>query len=172
MRFIRIGFVLAIVAASGSSFSQANPCKCCDDNHNQFNFWIGDWKVYDPSGKFLGDNSIQAMQDSCLLQENWTSATGVYRGTSYNFYNQKSKNWQQLWIDNQGSHLELEGGFSNGKMTLQSQELINAKGQKQIDRITWTPTNDDQVRQVWETSLNGGDSWKTVFDGIYKKHQP
>ena len=172
MPLVRSFFILALIAFGASSFSQTTQCKCCDQNHKQFNFWMGEWKVYDPSGKFLGENSIQVMQDSCLLQENWTSATSGYRGTSYNFYNQKTKKWQQLWIDNQGSHLELEGEFSNDKMTLQSKEIVNATGQKQVDRITWTCSNDGQVRQIWDRSLNGGTSWETVFDGIYKKQQP
>ena len=34
-------------------------------------------------------------------------------------------------------------------------------------RITWTPGADGSVRQLWESSADGGTTWSVVFDGRY-----
>ena len=39
------------------------------------------------------------------------------------------------------------------------------------NRITWTPRSATEVRQLWETSRDGGATWTTAFDGTYRKVQ-
>ncbi len=146
------------------------PCACCTEAHRQFDFWLGDWEAY-VGDKLGGTNKIVMLQDSCIIQENWVSASGVYTGTSYNYYNTQSKTWHQTWVDNQGGSLELSGSFKAGRMVLQSKELTNAQGQLAINRISWTPNADGTVRQHWEVSTDKGRLWTTVFDGLYKQKQ-
>jgi len=87
------------------AFAQED-CKCCTSNHKAFDFWVGDWEVYLPNGNKAGENTILKIQNNCVLQENWKSANSTFSGTSFNFYNTKTENWEQLWIDNQGQHLK------------------------------------------------------------------
>jgi hypothetical protein len=42
-------------------------------------------------------------------------------------------------------------------------------GQQVMQRISWTPGPDGSVRQLWETSADGGKTWETAFDGKYVK---
>jgi len=37
------------------------------------------------------------------------------------------------------------------------------------DRITFTPRADGTVRQFWQASRDGGTTWTTSFDGIYRR---
>jgi hypothetical protein len=39
-----------------------------------------------------------------------------------------------------------------------------------IDRITWIPLEDGRVQQVWDTSRDGGETWRVDFDGMYAKN--
>lgn len=103
------------------------------------------------------------------MQENWTSATAGYTGSSYNYYDIQTKMWHQLWIDNQGQTLQLFGGMLDGNMVLKSDEMTSPQGQKYRNRITWTPNEDGSVRQHWETTNDQGQNWQTVFDGIYRR---
>ncbi len=111
------------------------------------------------------------MQDSCILQENWTSVGGKYTGTSYNFYNKQTDEWEQLWIDNQGAHLKFKGNRIGNQMILSSAVLTNNKGQQYVHRITWTANEDGTVRQHWQMTTDKGKSWKTLFDGLYKSKE-
>jgi len=117
-----------------------------------------------------GRNSIQKIQDGCVLIENWTSAQGKFTGTSLNFYNRKAKQWEQLWIDNSGTHLKLKGNKIGDQMILSSDEFTHTDGKRYVNRITWTLNDDDTVRQLWEV-LHGSKVVNVAFDGIYKREE-
>ena len=162
-------FISLTIFFSSNLISQTNsPCPCCSENFRQFDFWLGEWNVY--SGvKLLGSNSIQLIQDSCIIQENWIGAKSNFTGTSFSFYNKKKDQWQQLWIDNRGGNLELSGGLSGNKMILTSASNTNANGDQVSHRVSWTNNPDGTVRQFWESTKDGGATWNSLFDGLYKK---
>lgn len=153
---------LALSAADATPPAK-KPAGCPAVESHQFDFWIGDWDVTLPDGKPAGHNRIDAILDGCALAEHWQGASG-FRGQSYNAYDAPSKLWRQFWVDATGTVLGLEGRFADGKMVLQS----TSRGQR-IDRITWTPNADGTVRQLWEVSQDSGATWKTEFDGLYRK---
>lgn len=157
-----------LLFVSFNLFSQTNNCKCCTEKHAEFDFWIGTWTVTTPDGNVAGKNIIEKIQDNCVLQENWTSAKGNYTGTSNNFYNANTNQWEQIWIDNQGGSLHLKGNRVDNQMILKSNELKTKDGKPFFHRITWTLNEDGSVRQLWETITN--DKEVTIaFNGIYKK---
>ncbi len=148
-------------------------CPCCGPEYRRFDFWLGDWVAYNlqDSNKLAGTNRIVLLQDSCVVQENWVGRGGQYTGTSYNWYDRQEGKWRQTWIDNQGGSLQLSGGMKGGEMILYSGEMKSRQGESYINRITWTPNPDGSVRQHWEISKDDGQSWETVFDGLYKRKE-
>jgi hypothetical protein len=58
--------------------------------------------------------------------------------------------------------LLLDGDVQDGAMVL---EGIDADARQ---RITWT-RDGDGVRQLWETSMDDGETWETSFDGRYRR---
>ena len=160
--------ILLFLCFSVSVFAQESSCSCCTTNHNDFDFWIGLWRVITKDGSLAGTNIIQKIQDNCILKENWVSAKGQFTGTSYNFYNGITNQWEQLCIDNQGGNLHLKGNRKENQMILEYEESINEKGQSFYNRISWTLNKDDSVRQLWETITNNKDI-TIAFDGLYKK---
>jgi len=150
--------------------AQTKPCNCCTEKHAEFDFWVGEWTVTNPDGSAAGTNKILKIQDNCILQENWTSAKGNFTGTSNNFYNYKTKQWEQIWVDNQGGSLHLKGNRTGNQMILQTDEDKNKEGNPFIHRVTWTLNEDGSVRQYWETITNDKDI-TVAFDGLYKKQK-
>ena len=133
---------------------------------HQFDFWIGEWSVTNPAGKVAGQSRIESIAGGAGLLENWSGAGG-YTGRSLNAYNVAKKQWQQYWVGSDGGVLELAGGLVDGRMVLAAERSV--KGQPRIERITWTPNADGTVRQLWEQSTDGGETWTTAFDGLYRK---
>ncbi|WP_298426173.1 hypothetical protein [uncultured Kordia sp.] len=162
--------LLFAILISTSINAQQKPCACCTENHQAFDFWIGTWNVTNADGTPAGKNRITKIENECVLRENWTSAKANYTGTSYNFYNAQKKQWEQIWVDNQGGNLHLKGNRVGNQMILQSDEVTSAKGQKYVNRVTWTLNTDGSVRQHWETSPDQK-TWTTVFDGLYIKEK-
>ncbi len=171
----RRSFLLGLITMSFLSVNvlaqQGNaPCSCCTEKHQQFDFWVGDWVVYQ-NGKMAGFNKIVKIQGDCVIRENWKSVGSVYTGTSYNFYDPIDTVWKQVWIDNQGTVLELSGEYIGNQMILASKEKTDSNGKRYINRITWTNNDNGTVRQSWEQSEDGGITFTTLFDGLYRKRK-
>jgi hypothetical protein len=148
----------------------AQDCPCCDPVYHQFDFWAGDWEVYDSLGQEVGRNTITREQAGCLLVENWTSSTGG-TGTSYNYYNPADSTWNQLWVDSQGGILELKGGIREGAMVLRSQLLDNSGNAPFYHQIRWEQDG-AQVIQTWETLDENHRIVALLFKGFYKAISP
>lgn len=172
-RSLPLPFVLLLVsgvAAPGAAQESGPPPPpqgCPAPEHRQFDFWIGDWEVLTPAGKTAGSNRIEPILGGCALRETWTGAGGS-NGTSYNAWDRQRRRWHQTWVDNGGLVLRLEGGFADGRMVL-SGETLDSAGAKVLNRISWQETGPKAVRQLWETSSDGGKTWGVVFDGRYRK---
>ncbi len=143
------------------------PKPCATPEHRQFDFWLGDWDVTNPAGKVAGHNRITLILGGCALREEWTGASGT-SGTSLNVFDADARKWRQTWVDDGGSVLLLTGEFRDGKMVLEG-ESPAGKGKTARQRITWTPASDGRVRQLWDSSADGGKTWKVEFDGMYAK---
>lgn len=159
---------IILVVYSVNAVSQNPSCACCTDSHAEFDFWIGEWEVSNTDGTLAGTNSIKKTQDNCIIEENWISSAQGYTGTSTNFFNLQTRQWEQLWIDNQGVSLHLKGKRIADKMILQSENFTNDKGQVYFHKITWTSNDDGTVRQLWETITNNSQI-TIAFDGLYKR---
>jgi len=140
---------------------------CNSPEFRQFDFWVGTWDVTTPDGKPAGTNQITRELKDCVLHEHWHGAGGG-NGESFNIYDRTSRKWHQTWVADEGNLLLLDGGLESGKMVLSGQSASLAQpGTSVLNRITWTPTDPDHVRQLWEASRDGGKTWSVLFDGRY-----
>lgn len=145
---------------------QQRPPACGAEEHRHFDFWIGSWDVFDPDGRQVGTNEVRLGLNGCVLHESWASMRGPHRGRSYNIYDRTTGRWHQTWVDNGGLLLQLDGGVVEGRMVLEG-TTRNAADEEILNRITWSPRRDGSVRQLWQTSNDGGETWSVAFDGRY-----
>jgi hypothetical protein len=143
------------------------PQKAPQPESRQFDFWLGEWDVFDPLGKLGGRSSIESIAEGNGILENWTDSSGT-TGKSLNVFNPEKDCWQQFWVGNGTPVLEMSGGMVNGSMVLAGTRRGRSGG-KVTDRITWTPDADGSVRQHWESSSDGGRTWRDIFVGIYRR---
>ena len=153
--------------------AQKSPCTT-DPVYRQFDFWIGEWDVYAKNGKKAGDSKIELILDSCIILENWKSASvsqGIhYEGKSFNTYNSTTKQWQQTWVDNVGGSTEfLEGYFESNKMIFLTKPFPLSKDTIAMRRLTFYNLGVDKVRQFGEISKDNGGTWNTEYDLEYRR---
>jgi hypothetical protein len=143
----------------------------------QFDFWLGDWELTWPgeqsglpAGQIgRGTNSIKAILDSCVIEENFVDlAPSSLRGMSVSVYNQRLGKWQQTWVDNQSSYLDFVGEFKDGKMIL-SRHATTKAGKEIIQRMVWHNIAKDQLDWNWEASEDGGKTWKVNWQIHYAR---
>jgi hypothetical protein len=145
----------------------AQDCPCCEPAYNQFDFWIGEWVVYDSLGQQVGTNQIEKAQKGCLIVESWCSEQGS-TGTSYNYFLPRDSTWNQVWIDDRGGVLELKGNLEGSSMVLTSILLKDQQGSGFYHRISWKPEG-DQVIQTWEVLNASYEVRRLLFRGFYRK---
>jgi hypothetical protein len=153
----------SLLLVAGAALAQA-PCQA--PGNAQFDFWIGEWDVH-AGGKLVGHNTITRAHGGCTVREEYAAVGSPFVGSSFNWYDALADRWHQVWVDNGGTRLDLVGGLEDGAMVLAG-DRATARGAVR-DRITWTPAQDGTVRQLWEQSRDGGDTWGVAFDGTYRK---
>jgi hypothetical protein len=144
------------------------PCTAAE--YRQFDFWQGDWDVRTSATATTGPashNVISIINDGCSLLEQYEAPTAGFTGKSLSFYDAARKTWHQSWIDNQGQPLYLEGGLRDGSMVMTTAFLSCAPDPQDFQRVTWTPLPEGRVRQLWESTADGGKTWATIFEGYY-----
>lgn len=160
--------LLLIPLAALAQTPPPKPPACAAAEFHQFDFWIGDWNVTTPDGKPAGRNRISAVLGGCAIFEEWTGAGGT-NGRSHSAWDPAYKRWNQYWVADDAGVLFLTGAMQGKSLVLSGDQRDAATGKLSPQRVTWTPNADGSVRQLWEGSSDGGKTWATVFDGLYRK---
>jgi len=170
VRFFALVAMLSLAVGAPAAWGQdgAKAKSCTDPEYSQFDFWVGDWNVTDPSGQEQGTNHVVKILDGCVLQENWKGAQGM-TGQSYNVYAKGRGVWHQTWVDSNGSLLLLDGGVVGGTMVLKGETPAKDGNGTVQHEISWQAMETGQVRQVWRMSKDGGSTWTDAFVGIYTR---
>ena len=168
---IRLFVRTALLTIVTSPLNAQSSSTCVSPAHQQFDFWIGSWDVFNRHGQRLGTNRIEKTLDGCAVHESWSSAEGV-RGHSYAAWDVGDNLWHLTWVDNTGTVLRLAGGIVNGRMVMEGDRRL-PDGTPVTERITWIPIADSgSVYQSWESSRDRGMRWTTTFYGFYRKRSP
>ena len=154
--------------------AQSGKLPCSRPEYRQFDFWIGEWEAFGVNGKKAGDSKISLILDSCVILEEWTSASlqqGLrYAGKSFNTYNAATRQWQQTWVDNTGGSNEyLQGKFEENKIIFSSSPFKFNKDTMAIRKITFTNLDPVKLRQHGEISKDKGATWATEYDLEYRR---
>lgn len=165
-------FLVAIVPLQ----AQKSPCGS-NPVYRQFDFWVGEWEAFGLKGKKAGDSKISIILDSCVVLEEWTSASkqgGItFTGKSFNNYNAATGQWQQTWVDNVGgSTAYLQGKFENKRISFLTQPFHFSKDSMAIRRLSFFDLGPNKVRQWGEISKDNGTTWVTEYDLEYRRKRP
>jgi len=169
-----LGIFLTCTPASpvyaGPQDKPSNSHPCTIVAYRQFDFWIGDWDVFDIDNpaKPVARVRVDAILDGCVLREDYQDTNG-HKGQSFNIYDAVERVWRESWVTNRGEFLSLRGGINRGSMVLAGTRR-KANGQDEQIRGTWKPT-ENGVRETAVTSVDGGKTWKPWFDLLFRPHK-
>ena len=163
----RLASLIVLASTTALAARQPAPPRYDAPEFRQFDFWIGDWNVTAPNGQLAGTNLVTVEEDGCLIHEHWKGSGGS-NGQSFNFYDRSQRQWRQVWIDNGGNALDLAGGYRDGTMAYTG-TTTDGRGQTVQHKLTFFKNADGSVRQLWESSTDGGAKWTVAFDGLYRK---
>jgi hypothetical protein len=166
------GFIANDSAAhgSGAAAADARRAACAAPNYRQFDFWIGDWDVFDVDNPAIkvARVRVEAMLNQCVLHETYEGSDG-HQGQSFSIFDASRQVWHQSWVTNDGQLLIVEGGMQAGAMILNGADRT-ANGKERRVRGIWKPVNEG-VRESATRSTDGGVTWQPWFDLLFRRHQ-
>ncbi|HEY6928807.1 MAG TPA: nuclear transport factor 2 family protein [Thermoanaerobaculia bacterium] len=156
------------VFAAAAVLAETSP-RCGSAEHRRFDFWSGDWDAYDVGGanKPIARAHVDIILEGCALREIYEQEDGVV-GQSFTAYDASRQLWHQTWVTNRGTLLQIDGAFRDDAITMQGTRRT-AQGGKEIIRGVWRPEGAG-VRETADTSIDGGATWKPLFDIRFQRH--
>ena len=167
-----IGIVAALLLAQAAPAAPPPPPACTDPGFSAFDFWVGEWDVYQ-NGKdaLVAHSRIEKLYAGCAIRENWMPLKGP-GGGSLSDFEPTTGRWHQTWIGSAPGRVEFDGGSTDGKMVLTGWwPHSGPKGEDGLTRMTYSRVEGTAVRQFGEFSSDHGLTWQTTFDLIYRPHQ-
>ena len=148
---------------------QRRPCMYSAEA-KQFDFWIGDWDVFNLQGQKVGSSTIQQISAGCGILENWRDAFGN-EGKSINFYDSNTQKWYQYWIGAAGGPQRYSGVYKDGAIRYEGEPAaLNSKGAGRR-RLTFFNLDASTVRQFAEQSADDGKTWTVTYDFKYVRRK-
>jgi len=146
-------------------YESVYPCAAEPHSHD-FDFWIGEWDVYQTGTKFLvGHSSVQSISGGCAILENWTS-TQASIGKSINYYNSATGKWEQDWIGSAGGPQRyLDGVYKDSVMHFTYENVTNNK--KVTGNFKFYNIDKNTVRQYQDVNNDDGKTVTVSYDFTY-----
>lgn len=166
-------YLFASYFAAPLALAQTAPARFpCEDHPRfaEFDFWVGTWDVHTADGTLAGTNTIERSERGCVLVEKWSGASGG-TGMSINYFDAANGEWVQVWNAAGGTQIDIRGGLTTEGMLLTGKIHYIANSLTADFRGLWTPLDDGRVRQFFEQSTDGGQTWKPWFEGFYTRSQ-
>lgn len=166
--------IILLTAFAALFFAQVSYAQGCEENpeFEVLNFWVGEWEVFVDETQ-VGTNRIEQILDGCAIMEHWQDVRGG-QGKSLFYYHPTEGRWKQIWVTpnpfrpggvKEKAHIET---LDNGAIRFQG-TVVTLQGQTYLDRTTLIPTENGDVRQIIEISADEGESWREMFNAVYKK---
>lgn len=153
-----------IVPAPGQAFGA-----CQAAEFDQLDFWLGSWDVLGPNGLTLGESEVAEDLDNCLVEQTLSTPKG-YEAKSFLGYDHRPGLWFQTFLDSEGQWLLLSGGLVGDRMVLTGKGPGSGMSGQEVEvRVTTWADGPDRTLQTWETSKDGGGSFKTEIELVYTR---
>jgi hypothetical protein len=183
-RFAVIGAALLSLATLGAradAVQEASqtvpPGGACDTpQHHQFDFWVGNWQVFDAdTNALLAFDRIEKHSEGCIIQQNLSFVTDLYRrpgaryrlsGIGVNRFDGEA--WLQMWADNQWGAIIMRGSLDDkGAMVFKS--IIPSRNRDL--KIVYEKRADGTVRNLEYVAPAGTEKWVKYGDLIYRPNR-
>lgn len=151
---------------------------CSTPQHAGFDFWIGEWELSWPAEQMggspgeqgSGTNRVERVLDGCVIQENFSTNDGSFRGHSVSVFDIDTGIWRQTWVDSSAGYIVLTGRFE-GDMLILTTEPRERDGQVALNRMVFRDIGPDSLNWDWQGSRDGGDTWNNLWNIGYRRRR-
>ncbi|UJH67291.1 hypothetical protein [Allomuricauda sp. SCSIO 65647] len=162
------GFILLISVLAFQASVAQSPCE--DSTSKEFDFVLGNWELFSPDGKKLGEQVYAKEAEGCLITEEWTTMGGI-PGHGMTFVDRNTGLWRQIYVSSLGQ-LDYSGGIDEqGAMVLEGTIFVYKDNKSYPVRGIWAKQDDGTIREEFLMYNSKTNSWNTFFLGIAHKKE-
>ena len=145
---------------------------CTDGAHRQFDFWIGDWDVFDVERPtvVVAHARVELILNGCVLHEVY-EGVGGHEGESFSIYDGTRDTWHQTWVNDQGYLLTIEGRLHGEAMILQGVDQLPDGKPRQV-RGEWRTGSTAFAKSRCDPRMEAHPTWVPWFDIFFLRHKP
>lgn len=147
--------------------AQTTPCADNPTYHQQ-DFALGDWDVY-AAGKKTAQVRLEPVLGGCAIHETWTALSGKGNGIGLFNWSQVLKAWSYAWASDTGSATVFTGAASGEHGMLYITRRPTEAGGTRVRHWTLIEQPDHTIRELSVGSNDGGTTWTTEYELIWKK---
>lgn len=140
---------------------------------SSFDFWVGEWKLswQTPKGETkTGYNRIEKILDGKVIQENFADSASGFFGKSWSTWNPRTKEWRQVWTDNQGSFLEFTGQRYGDTLAFAMKPAM-VHGEMLVRRMIFYNITEDSFTWDWQSAPEESEEWKVNWRIWYERER-
>jgi hypothetical protein len=167
MMFLRLS-LFALALSSVPILAHAAPQiapNCATIHHREFDYFIGNFTVFNKAGKQIGTDEVTPEMESCALLEHWHGRK--VQGVGYSGYDDTRKQWVQTFFQNDGTFDIFYGNMTKDGMLISGIDYPKP-GVTEYNRVLFRPLPRG-FEEYWTASTDGRRSWKVVFDGFFQR---
>ncbi len=188
-------FTIVLMAAAPLQAKTDEPSPNCqgevfwaesDARWDDFDFWLGEWLIFDPKTKQLvAMSNVERLPGHCGVRQEFrgmsdaaNAVTARSIGSSFSSLAAGGR-WHQVWVDNSGSFIQTQGGLDDdGAMVLESDWLQFTDRQNRKIRMKyrfhWKATEDGGLR-AWGYQKYAEPrevDWRQFYDLVQYRNEP
>lgn len=163
---------IAVAAVGAAAQTQRAAAPCSTGEYRQLDFWVGDWELEftNPDGSIArAENRITRDEfGDCVIAEHFRHAGGApgggnYDGASFSMFDRQTGRWRQMWVENGGTTVTLEGGPVSGQRHVFELRSTEPRGATpRMMRMIWEDVTPTSLTWRWQAQQSDGswsDSW-------------
>jgi hypothetical protein len=159
------------VAAAQSSAGITSPC-ATDSAYQRLAFWVGDWEVFDSTGVRYATQRVHEVIDGCAITAEWIGPVGD-KGFNLSALDRRTGEGRQVYVSNSvprpsGITMRRSDPSYRGPGIRFVPLLDPPAGDLARSRITIIPLSGHRALQLFESSQDGGETWRTVFKAEHR----
>ena len=138
---------------------------CATVHHREFDYFIGNYTVFDKAGKQIATDEVSSEMSGCALLERWHGRHG--EGVGYSGYDGTRNEWVQTFFQDDGTVLVFHGNMTGAGLLISGTDYpkpgITERNKVLFRRL---PTG---FEEYWTVSTDNGKSWHVIFDGFFRR---
>lgn len=140
---------------------------CASPHHREFDYFVGNYTVFNKNGKQIGTDEVTSEMDGCALLEHWHGRT--VQGVGYSAYDETRREWVQTFFQNDGTVLIFRGNMTKDGMLISGIDYPKP-GVTEQNRVLFRRLPDG-FEEYWTVSTDKGRTWHVIFDGFFRRRQ-